>query len=239
MAENNSINYSTTNHNLLIGNANNSVASLSNSTTGKILQANTGSDPSWVTYTEVGTVTGPVSSTDTAVALWNGAGGTVVKNSSLLVSPSGYMTNANQPCFMAYKSSNTTNATGNGTLVTVICDTIVTNRASGYNSGTGIFTAPVTGRYSMHFRVQYSNVVAQTNGLCQILVGAAVYDGGPWGPQGNDDPSGNNFYEVRAQIPMTAADTATFKYRLNNSTQTVTTVGSATLQTFVEGYLIC
>lgn len=48
--------------------------------------------------------------------------------------------------FSAYKSSPTNNATGDGTLFTIVCDTALTSSAN-YNTSTGVYTAPATGIY--------------------------------------------------------------------------------------------
>lgn len=51
------------------------------------------------------------------------------------------------PAFLAYNSATDTNVTGAGADYTVICDTEVFDQGADYNNATGIFTAPITGRY--------------------------------------------------------------------------------------------
>jgi len=60
----------------------------------------------------------------------------------------GQVTMPLQPSFRAYLSSTATDVTGNNTEVTVIFDTEDYDIGSNYNTGTGIFVAPVTGVYS-------------------------------------------------------------------------------------------
>ena len=55
------------------------------------------------------------------------------------------------PAFLAIRSSNVTNVTGDGTDYTIIFDSEVLDQNGDYNNSTGIFTAPVTGFY--HFGV--------------------------------------------------------------------------------------
>jgi len=52
-----------------------------------------------------------------------------------------------QPAFLAINSANSLNVTGNNTYYTVICDTEKFDNNADYNNGTGIFTAPVNGKY--------------------------------------------------------------------------------------------
>ncbi len=62
----------------------------------------------------------------------------------------------------AYKSSATANATGDGTLATVIFDTVVYDVHSDYDNSTGIFTVPVTGTYMVTGNVAIQNLGAST-----------------------------------------------------------------------------
>lgn len=52
-----------------------------------------------------------------------------------------------QPSFLAIRSANVLNVTGNATTYTTICDTEVYDTNADYNNGTGVFTAPITGKY--------------------------------------------------------------------------------------------
>lgn len=65
-----------------------------------------------------------------------------------------------QPAFCAYKSSSTSNVTGDDTAYTVIFDTEVFDQASNYNNSTGVFTAPVAGRYAFACSVRMGNLSA-------------------------------------------------------------------------------
>jgi hypothetical protein len=69
------------------------------------------------------------------------------------IDANGYVTMPYQPCFLAYRT-----ATQTGTSpFTILFDTVPVNVGSGYNSGTGRFTAPVTGNY--HFAFQSLGIV--------------------------------------------------------------------------------
>lgn len=69
-----------------------------------------------------------------------------------------------QPAFQARLSATTANdKTGNGTAYTLICDTETFDQGGDYDNATGIFTAPVAGRYVFTARLAWNNVVAQTS----------------------------------------------------------------------------
>lgn len=62
-------------------------------------------------------------------------------------SASGQITYPSQPTFLAAKSAQTNNVTGNGTVYSFVSDTEIFDVGSNYNNSTGIFTAPVTAKY--------------------------------------------------------------------------------------------
>lgn len=54
-----------------------------------------------------------------------------------------------QSAVLAYNSETDSKVTGDGTVITVVYDTEIYDQNSDYNNGTGVFTAPVTGRYHL------------------------------------------------------------------------------------------
>lgn len=54
-----------------------------------------------------------------------------------------------QPAFLAYKSSETVNVTGNGGVYDIYYDTELFDRGNDFNTTTGVFTAPVAGLYAL------------------------------------------------------------------------------------------
>lgn len=60
---------------------------------------------------------------------------------------------ATKPMFLAYASANIENVTGDSTEYVVIFDEVVFDQGSDYNTSTGEFTAPVTGKYIFSARV--------------------------------------------------------------------------------------
>lgn len=69
--------------------------------------------------------------------------------------------------FSVYLSGNVANQTGDGTIAPVICDTVVTDTNSAYNTSTGIYTVPVTGFWQFNFSIFMFRVTG-TNGVCII-----------------------------------------------------------------------
>ncbi|MHC4302674.1 MAG: hypothetical protein ACYS7Y_35895, partial [Planctomycetota bacterium] len=73
---------------LIVADADNSVVRLPPGSEGEVLEITAGV-PAWGTPAGGGDVSGPVSSTDNAMALWDGVGGDTIKNSVALVDVSG------------------------------------------------------------------------------------------------------------------------------------------------------
>lgn len=141
-----------------------------------------------------------------------------------------------QPCFLAYKSSNSTNAVGNGTPFVIDASTIRYDIGSDYNTGTYTFTAPVTGKYLIFAAVQVSNLggtmsyfnlqMATSNlnyvSQKQYITGSGTVDG----------------LCNMAYVDMDAADTFIVATNVYNGTQTATVNGNSTITTFIGGALI-
>lgn len=202
------------------------ITGISTTTTSNVMMVDTGN--------KLGTVAGG------ATALNTGSFALTV-NSGLNVSSAGIMTNAAQPAFLAYKSSNTTNATGDGTVFTVIFDTSVFNRSSSYATGTGVFTAPVTGIYHFDFNCSvFGEGAAHTQGFFNITTTAENFQLNYCNPfiMGTT----NNQFNFTGGITcaMTAADTAKCTVQISGGTITVGIGGDASpIQTCFSGYLVC
>lgn len=211
---------------------------LANGTTGQVLTATTGSPPSWTTA--AGNVAGPGSSTDRAIATWNGTGGTALfNNSTVKISSAGIMTKTAQPCFNAYNLNNVSNVTGDGTLYTVNFDTELVDQGNNFASST--FTAPVTGNYLFSGNVQIFGLGAtDTSVAIQVVTTANTLTQGYQNSAVTRDlGTGNNILGIpfSAVLPMTATDTATITVVVSGGTKTVSLLGGK--GTYFSGCLLC
>jgi len=158
-----------------------------------------------------------------------GAAATIALASSVI--------NTSQPMFMAYLSANAVNVTGDGTVYTILFDTVSINQGSSYNAGTGIFTAPITGKYL--FSSSCIAVTGTTRTAVQFQVTNTTinyllqYDGNS--PAAiRTETFGNSII-----IPMSSADTSKIQIIVSGAVKDTTVVGAAgQVDTYFCGYLL-
>ncbi len=185
-----------------------------------------------------GGVTGPGSSTDRAIATWNGTGGTALfDNATVKIDSTGRMTNTAQPCFSAYADT-VGPVIGGAVNYTVIFQNILVNQGSGYNSTTGIFTAPVTGNYLLSVACGLS-VFDATNTLLIMAVNVNSVQTQLQYMNPFVCRSSNGAFAISGSviIPMTASQTAFIEVYCNGNTG-VFVDGGANNSVF-SGYLVC
>lgn len=159
------------------------------------------------------------------------------------VSSGDIMTNSSQPFFFAYRSSNVSNVTGNGTNYTVIFDSTLANVGTVYNTGTGTFTAPVAGNYYLMANVTISSLNANATGGNMTFVTTARNFGSPQSiaPGASRDAANNFTLQGTCIAIMSANDTCTVTLEVSGTTQTIGVLGQAAslVYTYFSGYLIC
>lgn len=214
----------------------NTISNTSNTASSNALQqvtvAGTSAGDAFTTYTVSGTTNWSLGTDnsvtgDPFVIAASTALGTTNIMSSLTTGEINYPL---QPAFLGLIPSDVTNATGDGTNYNLVPSTEVFDQNGDYNAGTGVFTAPVTGRYYIGCSCHTSNFAAGHTSEYLNL------------------PTSNRQYEVYAQSPlanvavvdgsmrisgnfladMDAADTAFVTVVVFGSTKTVTIDGHAT-----------
>jgi len=213
-----------TNHGVLVGAGTSAVTQLAAGTAGQVLQSGGGSaDPAY--------------STATFPATAGTTGSSLISNGTNFVSS---LANTAKPCFLATMTTAVTNAWGDGPYYTVVCNTSIFDQASNFSSG--IFTAPVTGKYIFNALVNLSNTggTVAASATMQLLATSRTMIGQAL-PFITGDP--NNFISLASTwiVDMTAADTVRIQIAGNTtaSTKTGTFYGAAgTAYTYFSGFLI-
>jgi hypothetical protein len=141
---------------------------------------------------------------------------------------------------LAYKSSTTANLTGDGTSYTVIYDSEVVDVGSDFNTTTGVFTAPTTGKYQVNARVKFDTVAAgHTFGIMTINTSNRTYVEDIPNPANSRNSSNDFTYNMSQIVDMDASDTLSISVNIFNSTKTIGITGHATQNpTAISIYLL-
>lgn len=151
----------------------------------------------------------------------------------------GYQTYPLQTAFLASKTTDSTNQTGTGGSATVIFDSAILNTGSGYNTTSGIFTAPVTGKYRLSANVELTllSSVAQ-NTQINLVTSNRTYISRP-----GVTPTSTAFnqdVQITTLADMDVGDTAVIQVASQNMAgPTVTVKGNASVPvTYFSGELV-
>lgn len=148
-------------------------------------------------------------------------------NDTWIMTTSGERTMPLQPSFFAADLTGAANATGDGTVFTIIYDSVVSNVGSNYDNTTGVFTAPVTGFYYFSGNVILFNVGASH--ISGVLTFAST---GATSIQPYEFNPANFRNGTQLQInggfcgPLDAGDTVKVTIQVAGGTKTVTVGGA-------------
>ena len=154
---------------------------------------------------------------------------------SMVIDANGHVTMPSQPAFLAHVASDITSLNVNGSSNTVIVfGTERFDQNGDYNNSTGIFTAPVTGRYQLQYslRIENADTAANTYDF-NILTSNKNYNH-RFDPDFADSDFGITI-NLSLLVDMDADDTAKVDYyQHNGSSQT-----SIDVQSYFSGFLVC
>jgi len=144
--------------------------------------------------------------------------------------------------FSAYLNSTVSDVTGDGTLYNIIFNSTLVNTGSNYDTGTGVFTAPVTGNYQFNCTVYLSGLlITHTEGI--ILMRGSVRE--LRSTVGNFGAAAVSYSDFATSgsclIRMSAGETFFITAFVNNGTKVVDVIGSngsPDLRSIFSGFLI-
>lgn len=154
----------------------------------------------------------------------------------ITISSAGEVTMPLQPAFLAYVNPSVTNVTGDGTWYTLLFNAEVFDQGGDYDGTTGIFTAPVAGRYRLSTGVMVGALTAaMTSHELQIVTSNRTYD---LYENFSSNPYLAEALCLSALVDMDAGDTAYVRLKYSFGAKVAYVSGGTTLMTFFSGELV-
>jgi hypothetical protein len=188
------------------------------------------------------------SSANVMAALPTVNSGILATNSSgvpAVTTASGNWNNTSRCAFQAYVNATLSAVTGEGTNYTIIFGSTAFDQGSNFNTSTGVFTAPVTGRYFFTTTIHANGFTALTTIAASVLATSSLaYVGAELNPFTCSETSTGGHTLVISYsfgpISMSANDTAQINFQVTGAaTKVVNVFGSGNGFTTFSGYLVC
>lgn len=153
----------------------------------------------------------------------------------------GNQTNTTRCCFLAYVNPAITAVTGDGTAYAVIFSNSAFDQGSNFNTGSGTFTAPVTGKYLLSCGITIGSIGAgHTFG--SVIIASSTTPTQVWESSPAAMATGGFVTLTGSCIVNLAANaTVTITVTVTNSTKTIQVFGNGTnpYYSFFSGFLLC
>ena len=146
-----------------------------------------------------------------------------------------------QPSFLAYRSTTVSNATGDGTLYTILFNAEFWDKNSDFDITTGTLTSPITGKWQLNVTVGYDDLgAANTSYLVTVVTSNRSYELGAGNIGALRDTNDGFIGQYSAMVDMDAADTCTVTTQVFSGALIVDILGLnvAVARTTFSGQLI-
>lgn len=170
------------------------------------------------------------------IGYWGAPSVWVSTNTSLTIDNSGNVTKPLQPAFSAYRNAYQYNIADNGT---IIWNAEAFDTGSDFNTGSGTFTAPVTGKYLLVYSVDVSSLdSAATYYWLKLMTSNRNYYA-PFVPTNQLLSSdGRMTFQNTVVADMDASDTAYITLDRSGGTTQADIVGGSSQYSWFHGYLL-